>query len=364
MTKIVMYKKIYEDILNKISDGTYAKGDMLPSEIALAKKYNVSRITTNKAMGMLAEQGIVQRISGTGTFILGKGEEKDNDLSFNKSSSKDNIIGVIVDKIGAGYGLTMMLGIERYCQKNDFNMLFYCTYGSEDEETKAIERALTVGVKGLILMCVQGETYNRCILNLVLQKFPVVFVDREMQGLDIPCVKTDNYAAAMELTEKLIEKGHEKICFVTHGAKNTTTVLERYHGFLNCIATYPNVQSRFQVVNSYKTTPFINEEDTEYEEKEIERIVTEEKDCTAFFVVEYKMAVIFESYFNNNHIKKDIVTFDGMESFVADRHSFIQIVQDEYTIGGKAAEILIEKINGKTAGAEASVMIPYRIKEE
>ena len=48
-----MYKKIYDDLLEAIEKGIYPPGSKLPSEKELMEQYNVSRITSKKALEML-----------------------------------------------------------------------------------------------------------------------------------------------------------------------------------------------------------------------------------------------------------------------------------------------------------------------
>lgn len=360
MEKVIMYEKIYRDILQKIKDGIYAEGDMLPSEKELSEQYGVSRITSNKAMVMLAKDGIVQRIQGKGTIVL-KNDIEDKQEGHLASANEQNCIGVIVDTIGAAYGEILVRGIERGVHDHGLRMYFGCTYGDEEEETRAINDAIAGGAKGLILMCTQGETYSRCMLDLTIRKFPIVLVDREMQGLDIPCIRTDNYTAAKELTEKLIAKGHKKICFITHSSRNTTTISNRYHAFRDCIAMHPDVQGNVRELTSYQTNPVMRDATLGYDLSEIRKILKEEKENTAFFVVEYKMAIILDTVFRSMGMKKEIATFDGLEPFMDDQHHFLQVIQDEYQMGYEAVRLLTEKMNGEEAGAEASIYIPHKI---
>ena len=51
-----MYKKIYDDLLEAIEKGIYSPGSKLPSEKELMEQYNVSRITSKKALEMLADR--------------------------------------------------------------------------------------------------------------------------------------------------------------------------------------------------------------------------------------------------------------------------------------------------------------------
>lgn len=68
--QIPLYEQIYEKIRAKIEERGYQVGDRLPSEKELSEQYHVSRITSKKAVELLAEEGLVTRIPGKGTFVI------------------------------------------------------------------------------------------------------------------------------------------------------------------------------------------------------------------------------------------------------------------------------------------------------
>ncbi|MFT4608785.1 MAG: GntR family histidine utilization transcriptional repressor [Arenicella sp.] len=71
MTKTISspYQKVKKSMLDKIISGELKVSERVPSDSALAKIYGVSRITANKAMCELADEGYVERMTGVGTFV-------------------------------------------------------------------------------------------------------------------------------------------------------------------------------------------------------------------------------------------------------------------------------------------------------
>jgi DNA-binding transcriptional MocR family regulator len=57
------YVQIQNYILQKIESGEYTAGDKIPSEIELARQFDVSRLTVNTAVKELANSGIVERVA-------------------------------------------------------------------------------------------------------------------------------------------------------------------------------------------------------------------------------------------------------------------------------------------------------------
>ena len=63
------YTKIQNYVMEKINSGEYPVGSKIPSEVELAERFSVSRITANKAIKELSVMGILERTRGKGTFV-------------------------------------------------------------------------------------------------------------------------------------------------------------------------------------------------------------------------------------------------------------------------------------------------------
>ena len=70
---ITKYQQVAEIIEEKIKTGEYLPGTKIPSERELAKQYSISHMTANKAMSLLVAKGLLKRVHGNGTFIIGDG---------------------------------------------------------------------------------------------------------------------------------------------------------------------------------------------------------------------------------------------------------------------------------------------------
>jgi len=66
LTKFGIIKQF---IVNKIESGYWPQHSRVPSENELAEQFNVSRMTSRRALQELTEQGILVRSQGSGTFV-------------------------------------------------------------------------------------------------------------------------------------------------------------------------------------------------------------------------------------------------------------------------------------------------------
>lgn len=64
-----LYTSIKDDLLAKIKDGTYVEGELIPSEVDLAKAYGVSRPTVRQALRILTNEGYLDRRKRRGTVV-------------------------------------------------------------------------------------------------------------------------------------------------------------------------------------------------------------------------------------------------------------------------------------------------------
>lgn len=67
--QVPVYIQIHDQIKNQIETGVWKVGDRLPSERELAVTFGVSRMTLRQAIQTLADEGILERKIGSGTYV-------------------------------------------------------------------------------------------------------------------------------------------------------------------------------------------------------------------------------------------------------------------------------------------------------
>lgn len=90
-----IYKEIRADLLREIVEGNYSN-KQLPTEVELCEKYKVSRMTVNKALSMLVQEGLIRRTPGKGTFV--------NTFEIQKKIAEPRGFSQDINNIGAAPG--------------------------------------------------------------------------------------------------------------------------------------------------------------------------------------------------------------------------------------------------------------------
>lgn len=64
-----LYRKVKAHIIDQIQNGQLGADQRIPSENELVRKLNISRMTVNRALRELTQEGWLRRIQGVGTFV-------------------------------------------------------------------------------------------------------------------------------------------------------------------------------------------------------------------------------------------------------------------------------------------------------
>ena len=355
-----VYKKIYNDFLEKINSGSLKPGERLPSEMELCSLYNVSRITSKRALELLADQGYIFRSPGKGSFVSSNLQQSDNKNSFLKET-----IGFILPDFADPFGTRLIYGIEESCAALGYHLVLKRTRDQCEDEEAAIKQLS--GIAGILLVPVHGEYYNQEILKLVLNKKPLVFVDRKLKGLAAPAVTANNLEAAETGTRYLLEQGHRDIAFFSGPLIHTSTVEDRHQGFLTAHAKFRishNPSYLCQDISSIWTWPFYSPKRINLDIKTASNLLKKHPEITAAFTAEYSMAIIVktaaESLGMSIPENFSILTFDAPPS-ITGVPPFTHIFQDEYLVGKEAVRTLHSIITQNTPAPSADILVPARL---
>lgn len=75
MSRQLLYEHVVQHLERKIASEQLKPGDRLPSEANLAETLHVSRATLREALNALAQNGIIEKRHGIGTFVAHRAEK-------------------------------------------------------------------------------------------------------------------------------------------------------------------------------------------------------------------------------------------------------------------------------------------------
>ncbi|MDQ0116055.1 GntR family transcriptional regulator [Paenibacillus harenae] len=362
-----MYEKIFETVKNQILSKEYEVGERIPSEKELADEYNVSRITSKKALELLAGEKLIVRIPGRGSFVLDSSVKTGASDSEQASqlprsagrtghSNDCTTIGLVITDFGNSYGTGLIYGMEQASRDNDCFLVLRRSFGVPDNEEISIQKLLKMGVDGLIVFPAQGEYFNEEILKLVIAKFPLVLVDRHLKGVAAASISTDNVTAARVATEYLFGLGHRHIAFLCPPPTDTSAVEDRIEGFIQAHAEKGiMVDKELWVTDLFSTLPdsFRNDDNVERDVQRLMAHLRQNPSITAVFSIEYNIALLAKAAIERlgmripQHIS--VICFDSPPTDLGGAYAFTHMRQNEEEMGRLAIEHVLRIKEGQAA---------------
>lgn len=231
MKKTALYKQIQLEIKERIASGQLRPLDRIPSEQELMDEFKVSKITVKNALTELADEGLVTRIQGKGTFVAAHLKPVEAKAPVPEPEpAKVPFIGFIIPTMKTTVIQKLVDYIEFYLKEAGFQMILSITREHAAEESRAISALVDAGVQGLIVFPTEDEKYNESLLRLSLDKFPFVFIDRFLRNIETYTITSDNDGGAYRTVTHLLSKGHRQIALISPENANTA-IDDRTAGF-------------------------------------------------------------------------------------------------------------------------------------
>ncbi|WP_163537549.1 LacI family DNA-binding transcriptional regulator [Gracilibacillus sp. YIM 98692] len=345
-----LYEQVYETLKKEITSGKHKVGDRIPSEKKLSETFEVSRITSKKALEKLMHEGYVYRQRGKGTFV----SDFQNEKNANKNSVKKKtpLFGLIVTSLGDdafGSGFVNSI-IEESSGKS--LIILKSSLGVPEREEQIVKELLDYGVDGIIVSPAQGEHYGSEILKMVVNKFPLVLIDRTFKGIAATSVSTDNQEAAKKGVNFLFELGHEDIGVMMPTNYGATTIENRLSGIVSAFAEKQVKVNRDLWCSEIKSTLPIPQATPEEDIEIIKQHIRDNPEMTAIFALEYAIALLVKNAVEQlgMDVPKDIsiLCFDS-PSRTDVVCNFTYIKQNEEELGKTALQRLLGMYQGEAA---------------
>jgi GntR family transcriptional regulator of arabinose operon len=337
--KAPVYKRIKEDLKEKIERGELQEGERIPSEIALAKRLSVNRSQTRQALRELQLEGYLVRRQGSGTFVA----PRSNGVSAVKVDGMRSM-AIVIPKNIVGHSREIVQGFMHRSSEEDCQVITYNLNLSEADdvsEVRFLRSVVESGVSGVVAWVTNdsGATHD-FVRELVQRRFPLVLVDRYLSDIHTDFVVTDNEALGYELTAALIKRGHKRIAFVGLEHPNPSSVRDRLTGYRKALkeASLPFDEDLMMDIDLLKETP----------ERAVGRMVALYERPTAFVCTHMDPFFYMHGPLTQLGYRAaeniDIAVVDDNFPESPTEVPLIRIPQRGYEIGLQSAEILLKRI--------------------
>ena len=354
---------LHEQLLNQIRDlilsGAWAPEDLLPSETELQHQLKISRSTIRQALSKAEAQGLIVRVPGKGTFVTRSPT----------GQADSRLIGYISCDSFRHLQSQLLSGAESIVAAQGYRVVFCNSNRDPGEESRLLQQlVLEDKVRGILIWPVLHDDPSRRLFQLARQdRVPLVLVDRTFKGLPYDYVTSDNHAGAYSAVEYLAGLGHRRIAFLSRPILQLLTIAERLRGYQDALRDagliplepwlVGDANQEMEIVVALRSYSDAHSQDVE----QIARHLKASPRPTAIFAMNDMMAMqaMRAVRLAGLRVPEDLslVGFDdeGIVNTLLDV-PLTTVAQDAVTLGRRAAELLIERIEGHDGPSRGKVV--------
>ncbi len=227
-----LYLQIRDHFKELIAENKLQSNEQIPTESEIMESFGVSRITVVKALAELANEGLIYRVRGRGTFVSEGSRLKAQERTEQKVKNIPKKVGMIVPYVTDLFMLRVLTGVQEVLHQEGISLLMATSGNSKQSEAEMIRDLLQSGVDGLIIFPVDAQIHNEELLALKMNQFPLVLIDRPLAGIETHFVGSDGFQGAKIALEYLWELGHREIAIISDSPLPTMTVTDRVSGYM------------------------------------------------------------------------------------------------------------------------------------
>lgn len=358
-----LHVQLYQNLRRLIYTGHWPANSLVPSEQVIAKHLKISRSTVRLGLQRAELEGLIRRVPGKGTFVA---------YSRPNVYQSGSIAFITPHQPVSEWGAIILGGAEATARARGYRLL-YCRRNEDQREVQLLQELQNDNIAGILLWPeAKGPLSQDEIESYRQLQIPVVLMDRTIEGVDFDCVTSENYAGALMLMQHLIKLGHRHIVFITHRCTDLLTVSERFRAYEDamCQANL-SPSSPWLIGDGFRETHerLLFDPGSDAAAVEIMQIIRYLQETvprpTAIFALNDIIAVLVMRAMTLLGIRVphelSIAGFDDMPFTACLSVPLTTVAQDTMAIGSKAAQMLINRIEGWD-GPPTIELIPTQLK--
>lgn len=328
------YQELIRYLDNLILSGDLPPGAKLPSENKLADQFSISRQTVRHAIGILEEDGKVDRVRGSGTYVRDPQE---------LYLDKRNRIAVVTTYVDSYIFPKTIQGIEKVLFEQGYSVQIAFTNNTVEREKNVLEDIISrEDVAGVI---VEGTKSGLPNPNLGLykklqdKKIPILFINTFYPEIAAPHVSLDDVTAARMAVEYLLNKGHRQIGTIMK--LDDRQGRNRYLGYVQAL-----VEAGIEISDSRMV--WIDTDDFKQLSLCMDKIMARLANCTSILCYNDQVAFRLISLLKERGIRVpedlSVISIDDSDLARMSEVPITSLPHPKERLGAKAAENLLELI--------------------
>jgi LacI family transcriptional regulator len=282
-----------------------------------------------------------------------------NEIARSLKVKQTRMLGIVVPDITNPFFPEIIRGAEDVAFERGYFLVTANTDEQLIRERRVVAALRSYRADGILLACAPGNDVAH-LRRTIEAGLPVVCLDRPVSGVDTDAVLLDNVRGSRECVQHLIERGHRRIGLIA-GQLKTEIAHERLRGYEEALREADiKIDADLILEGDFR-------EDSGY--RLGKQLFRKRSSVTAVFACNGVMTLGVLKAMEEQGLRcpEDIAiaTFDDLVLDRSFHPHLTAVVQPSYQIGGRAATILIDRIEGKMKGrSSVERIVPTLIVRE
>lgn len=308
---------------------------------SIATELQVSKTLVSLVLNGKADALAINKL--TQQKVLDKARElnyRPNQVARGLRIGQTQTLGLLVADISNPFYARITRTIEHEAEKAGYSLIVCSSDESEAREMRLLKMLLNRQVDGIIMTTTLREP--KILEQLIPYHFPLVLVDRYLDGFESNFVGVDNAASAQNAINHLIENGHKNIGFLTLTPDYISSLSERKNGYLQALENHNiPLNSNYMLQLDY-----LKIKNKDY--SQLQEFLLNYPEISAIFTSNNNLAVACLSIAKTlgKKLPEDLslITFDDVELFEYTAPSISSIAQPLENIGQSAVKLLLQQL--------------------
>ena len=222
--------RLSEKMLHDIQSGCFRDREHLPSEQELGHFYGASRTTIRRVISILISNGALLKEPNKTARIIEPCSAEEELTETVPDSDRPFSLAFVYAGVPDGFVVGTSEGTREFCREHGCDLQFFTSEQGHDEIIDLLNHAGELGIDGLIVLPYETEAYRNAICRLLERKFPIVCLDRPLEGMKLHSVEVDNSGGVCLAASTLITRFSRPVYYLG-AVPNHSTQQNRLNGF-------------------------------------------------------------------------------------------------------------------------------------
>ena len=215
-------QKIADTIAGWFAEQRYKPGDRFPSDQELAREFGVNHVTVRTALKRFVDAGYLERRVGAGTVVRDPAQRKSTEVGAAAG------VALAIPDATHSFFSELLRAVEEALLPSGRPLFFGHTWELGKREEQVVETWLAQGVRRMVLTppVSEGQFYR----SLLDKGVRLVFVDRRVEGVDVPSIVSKDELGIEALVRHLVGLGQRRLCHLA-GPSSIWTARQRQSSF-------------------------------------------------------------------------------------------------------------------------------------